>query len=195
VYNERIYGGGVLGRIQANYRHKGTSPWRFTALFTARLKQAIFIADTTGLVKELREYAETYETQSVIDSSIMRYMDGLREVLKAYGQADNFGFYLCFQTLYRLPVGLWLGPAAWVEDDIVQTHFADTSGVSPPDDAGEPIDQANIFAQFTGVCLLHEWRFRFFHYWQQFYIGWGKASPVPKLQWQFMVEAVRVRKH
>jgi len=192
VHNDKLYSGGIVGRLQSNYRHQGTSPWRFQTFFSARLKQAMFIADTTGMMEMLENYIEGIGT--ITDSSLLEYVIDLADVFGMYGREDNFGLYLQLQTLYRFPAGFWFGPVAWLEDDVKKSAPTDTAGIAPAAMVSRKTETAgNIFVQYTGFCLLHEWRFKMFQYSQQLHVGWSVNSFAPRVQWLFIVEALRVR--
>jgi hypothetical protein len=192
AYSRRLFGGGVLGRVQANYRHRGVSPWRFQGLFTFRLKQALFIVDTVGLGNELASIVD--EPEDVYNPEVRGYAEQLAAAFGDYGKADNIGLYLRLQTLLRLPVGFWAGPAIWIEDEM-KSHSADTTGA--PDPFGQPSGEKdtgmNFLVQFTGLCLFHEWRFRWLAYSQQLHIGFRGDRLKPKFQWNLSVRATRKR--
>jgi hypothetical protein len=183
-FGPRMWGGGLMGRLQGNYRKNGTSPWRFRILGMARLKQALLMVDTVGIGKELNEYQ--------IDD-INEYVNHLSDVFAAYGQIDNPGFVVRFETLYRLPAGFWAGPSMWIEDDI---KIARNDTLVRPD--GEILikygNQGNLLMQFTGLCLAHAWRFGWLDYIQELHVGWPGNSFKPKVMWNFTVKAIRTRR-
>jgi hypothetical protein len=190
-YSDRVWGGGLLARIQTDFRRNGNSPWRFQGFFTCRLKQGLFLIDTSGMGSELLQYAE--DSVDMYNPDLNRYVDHFTTIFNAYGRSDNLGLYLRLQTMYRLPLGFWAGPSTWFEDDI--------KPLPPPNPlvrdtikAGSKDPGGRFLVQYTGLCILHEWRFRFLEYNQQFHIGWRGDSFVPKVQWNFLIRAVYARK-
>jgi hypothetical protein len=177
MYGDRIYGGGVLGRVQADYCRDGTSPWRFQTFFALRLKQIFFFIDTVGLGNELTGY-----TSGSSDSRLSEDVENLIDIFDDYGRVDNFGIYLHVQTLYRFPGGFWVGPSAWIEDDIMAP------------DSTASFDRGNFFVQYTGLCFMHEWRFKWLEYSQQLHVGWRGNSARPKVHWDFTIQAVKMRR-
>lgn len=179
IHDEKLYSGGVVGRIQTNYRREGTSPWRFQGNFSVRLKQALFVTDTSGLGEELSDYADRFLLSG--GSDLPPVVEKLASIFGAYGQTDNFGLYLQLQTLYRLPFGFWLGPSIWMQEDIK---------IPDPEVEFEDEDArfrafGNVLVQYTGFCLLHEFEYAKVDLSQQFHLGWRGDSWVPKAEWSF----------
>jgi hypothetical protein len=189
-YSTRIYGGGLFGRIQTDYRRNGASPWRFQAQFTIRLKQALFFIDTIGLGNELVQYAK--DSVNIFNPDLNQYVNHFTQIFNSYGQTDNFGLFLRLQTMYRLPFGFWAGPSAWIEDDI--KPLPPPNPLVKDSTAVQSQDRGNLIVQYSGLCLLHEWRFRWLEYNQQLHIGWRGDSFVPKVQWNFLIRAVYARR-
>jgi hypothetical protein len=192
MYDNRLYGGGMMARLQGNYRHNGTSPWRFQAFFATHLKQALLVADTSGLGWQLEYYTSVPE-DTTFDPHLNYYVDKLSQVFDAYGP-DNWALYFRLQTLYRLPAGFWIGPAAWLEEDIRATGSPDTSTLDSAGTTGAPENPGRFLAQYIGLCLLHEWQFGWLEYEQTLHLGWPGNSLVPKAQWNFTVKARHVIK-
>ncbi|KMQ50846.1 hypothetical protein CHISP_2197 [Chitinispirillum alkaliphilum] len=178
MYNEKLFGGGIMGRIQANYRKDGTSPWRFMGKFNTRIKQSIFVTDTSGLHDKLKGYVEDWPNFS--ENEIYEYIEKLASMFNAYGQPDNFGLYLSLQTLYHLPYGFWAGPSVWIRDDIKQPEITKETDF-PYNNSGA--DWGNFLVQYTGFCILHELDYRRINLSQQLHLGWRGDSPTPELKW------------
>ena len=190
-YGNRILGGGALGRLQANYCQDGTSPWRFQTSFTMRLKQIYFYVNTSGLGDEMRKYVTAGP-----DSQINEDVKHLTDIFNDYGKNDNLGIYFRLQTLYRLGSGFWAGPSAWIEDDIKAPPMSNpsvTHTTAPSDTAGAN-DRGNFLVQYTGLCVMHEWRSGWFAYSQQLNLGWGGRGLSPNLHWNFIIQAIKKRR-
>jgi hypothetical protein len=188
MYNERLFGGGMMARVQGNYRKKGISAWKFQTYCAFRLKQALLIADTAGLAEELRQTVDGPE--DIFDPKIGKYVENLMDLFGAYGKSDNFGLHLQFQTLYKLPANFWCGPTAWIEDDI-KPSVPPQNFQKPSISEEKPFKNGNILVQYSGICLQHEWQFKWLNYSQQLSTGWKGNSFSPKIQWNFTAKFSR----
>lgn len=155
-----------------------------------RLKQIFFFIDTSGFGERLKDYL-AQGSDSLMDEQI----NNLNKVFNDYGKADNFGLCLRLQTLFRLPKGFWAGPSAWIEDNIIPLPRPDNPfnphPVQPGDTAAP--EQGKFLIEYTGLCLMHEWKYRWLEYSQQLHVGWRSDSWSPKLEWEFAVRAVKKR--
>ncbi|MFP4243212.1 MAG: putative Ig domain-containing protein [Chitinispirillaceae bacterium] len=182
VHDEKLYSGGVVGRLQTNYRKGERSSWRFQGVFTVRLKQALFVTDTSGLGEELSGYADRFLLSG--GSDLPPIVEKLASIFGAYGQTDNFGFFLQLQTLYRFPYGVWLGPSIWMQEDI---KMPDPESEFEDDDARFNA-YGNVLLQYTGVCVLHDFELAGVELSQQIHLGWRGDSWAPKAKWSFLLK-------
>lgn len=180
MYNQQLYGGGIMGRIQADYRHEGTSPWRFKGLFSLRVKQSIFVVDTSGLQQKLRHYTDEWSNDGQSDH--LSQIENLSELFEAYGREDNLGLFLILETLYELPHSFWLGPALWIQDDIEPLPNQPLDS-----DNGAGPDRGNFLVQHTGISLLHDWNRSRVTLSQQLRLGWGGRRFSPQIRWNAAV--------
>ncbi len=177
MHDAKLFSGGVVGRIETNYRKGGISPWRFQGVLSLRLKQALFVTDTAGLGEELGGYVDEYLQSGEIN--LPPIVEKLGEIFGSYGETDNVGFYLKLQTLYNLPWGFWLGPSIWMEDDI---RMPDSNTVFE-NESSRLTAYGNVLLQYTGLCLLHDYRIGRVALSQQLNIGWRGNSGVPRAEW------------
>ncbi|MDG5816793.1 Ig domain-containing protein [Chitinispirillales bacterium ANBcel5] len=184
IYNNKMFGGGVMARMEANYRKDGTSNWRFQSNFTTRLKQAIFFIDTTGFEEKLRIYINNWHQQS---NEFAYYIEDLVDVIESYGKRDNFGVYLNLRTLYKIRRGFWIGPTSWIEDNITiyENDEGDNSQSSNVSGFGD------LLTQYIGVSLLHEFDWRSLQLSQVLDVGWQGGKLTPKLNWNIKLRFTR----